>query len=86
MNIINFIVEPPTMCHTDQYPELGTNVLGNNEWLHKYKTLFKYATLCEMCANTEFFLVRIFPHSDWIQWMSSYLSVFSPTAGKYGPE
>ena len=31
MNIINFIVEPPTMCHTDQYPELGTNVLGNNE-------------------------------------------------------
>ena len=23
-------------------------------------------TLCEMCPNKEFFLVRIFPHSDWI--------------------
>ena len=28
----------------------------------------------------ELFLVRIFPYSD------SYLSVFSPDAGKYGPE
>ena len=27
-------------------------------------------------------LLRIFPHSDWIR----YLSVFSPNAGKYGPE
>ena len=33
-------------------------------------------TLREKCPNTEFFLVRIFP----------YLSVFSPNAGKYGPE
>ena len=23
-----------------------------------------FASLCEMCPNTEFFLVRIFPHSD----------------------
>ena len=29
-----------------------------------------------------FFMVRIFPHSDWTR----YLSVFSPNAGKYGPE
>ena len=29
-------------------------------------------------------LVRIFPHSDWIQ--TPYLSVFSPTAGKYRGE
>ena len=36
------------------------------------------ATLQEKCLNTEFFLVRIFPHSD------KYLSVFSPNAGKYG--
>ena len=33
--------------------------------------------LREKCPNTEFFLVRIFPHSGWI---------FSPNAGKYGPE
>ena len=30
--------------------------------------------LREKCSNTEFFLVRIFPHLDWI---------FSPNAGKY---
>ena len=24
-------------------------------------------SLCEKCSNTEFFLVRIFPYSDWIQ-------------------
>ena len=31
-------------------------------------------------------LVRIFPHLDWIQRDASYLSVFSPDMGKYGPE
>ena len=32
------------------------------------------------------FLVRIFTHSDWIRRDTEYLSVFSPNAGKYGPE
>ena len=33
------------------------------------------------------FLVRIFPHSDWIQrGDTEYLPVFSPNAGKYRPE
>ena len=32
------------------------------------------------------FLVRIFPHSDWIRRDTKYLSVFSPNVGKYGPE
>ena len=31
------------------------------------------------------FLIRIFPHSDWIRRDMKYLSVFSPNAGKYGP-
>ena len=31
-------------------------------------------------------LVRIFPHSDWIQKDTEYLSVFSPNTGKYVPE
>ena len=35
--------------------------------------------LREKSPDTEFFLVRMIPHSDWI-------SVFSPNAGKYGPE
>ena len=34
---------------------------------------------------TEFFLVSIFPHY-WIRRDTPYLSVFSPNAGKYGPE
>ena len=43
-------------------------------------------TLREKCPNTEFFLVRIFPHSQWIPRDTPYLCVFSPNAGKYGPE
>ena len=39
-----------------------------------------------MCPNTEFFLVCIFPHSDWIRRNTKYLSEFSPNAWKYGPE
>ena len=34
----------------------------------------------------EFFLVRIFPPLDWIWRDTSYLSIFSPNVGKYGPE
>ena len=41
------------------------------------------------CVKTvqirSFFLVRIFPHLDWIRRDTPYLSVFSPNAGKYGP-
>ena len=33
-------------------------------------------SLCEKCPNTEFFLVCIFPHLDWIR----------RDTGKYGPE
>ena len=42
--------------------------------------------LRKKCPNTEIFLVRIFSHSEWIRRDTSYLSVFSPNAGKYGPE
>ena len=43
-------------------------------------------TLRENCPNMEFFLVRIFSHSNWIWRDTKYLSVFSPNAGKYRPE
>ena len=43
-------------------------------------------TLREKCQNTEFFLLRIFPHSDWIRRGTEYLSLFCSIAGKYGPE
>ena len=32
------------------------------------------------------FLVRIFPHSDWMRRDTEYLFVFHPNARKYGPE
>ena len=35
-------------------------------------------------SKYEVFLVRIFPHSDWIRRDTKYLSVFSLNAGKYG--
>ena len=35
---------------------------------------------------TWYFLVRIFPHSDWIQRDTECFSVFSSNAGKYEPE
>ena len=43
-------------------------------------------TLGEKCPNTEFFLVRFFPHSECIPRDTPYLSVFSPNEGQYGPE
>ena len=55
-----------------------------NSWRKTASTL--RTLVREKCPNTEFFLVRIFPHLDWIRRDTSYLSVFSPNAGKYGPE
>ena len=43
-------------------------------------------TLRENCPNMEFFLVRVFSHSNWIWRDTKYLSVVSPNAGKYRPE
>ena len=31
-----------------------------------------FSALCEKCPNTEFFLVRVFPHSDWIRRDTEY--------------
>ena len=52
-----------------------------------WKWLFRdILTLREKCPNKEFFLVLIFPHSDWIRRDTLYVFVFSPNAGKYRPE
>ena len=32
------------------------------------------------------FLVRLFPHSDWIRRDMEHFAVSSPNAGKFGPE
>ena len=62
-----------------------------NIWVSCYpKKITSFFEPChilrEKCPNTEFFLVRIFPHSDWIRRDTPYLSVLSPNAGKYAPE
>ena len=78
------------------YSEIENNALQSSN----KSTLLSYQTDCfltskrlrEKCQNTDFFLVRIFPYSDWIRrnilYLSDtpYLSVFSPNVGKYGPE
>ena len=44
-----------------------------NKWFHKLKPYPDYLffistyTLREKCPNTEFFLVRVLPHLDWIR-------------------
>ena len=40
----------------------------------------------EKCPNTEFFLVHIFKHLDWLWRDTPYISVFSANEGKYRPE
>ena len=61
----------PSALTAQKYLACPWSVLG------VVKCCLSALSLGEMCPNTEFFLVRIFLHSD---------SVFSPNAGKYGPE
>ena len=51
-----------------------------------FSTYLQEPILREKCPNTELFLVRISPHSDWIRRDTKYLFVFSPNVGKCGPE
>ena len=62
------------------------NILPNIIPMKKKEKKRWKESLREMCPNMEFFLVRIFPHSDWIRRDTKYLSVFSPNAGKYEAE
>ena len=40
---------------------------------------------CGKCSNSEFLMVRVFPHSNWIRKFTEQISVFSRNTGKYGP-
>ena len=72
-----------------KYGPTGTLMqYGINSWRINV-VVFRHLSnisLREKCPDTEFFLVRIFLHSDRIRRDNSYFSVFSPNAGKYGPE
>ena len=56
------------------------------KWNEEIKEDVWSITLREKCANTELFLVRIFPCLDWIRRFTEYMSVSSSNTGKYGPE
>ena len=59
-----------------------------NPNLHVYLRFIKpnWITMYEKFQDTEFFLFRIFPHSDWIRKDMEYLSVLRPNTRKYGPK
>ena len=79
------------LVHHPKVKELGQLIkdllpfLHSDEEVEKILHLFQWFPI-ETAWKVEFFLVRIFPHSDWIQRDAVYLSVFSPNAGKYGSE
>ena len=74
------IVPLAIVAITAGYLHLTGSKLNIWEWSNHSRTLR------ENCPDTEFFLIRIFLHSDWIRRDTPYLSIFIPNAGKYRPE
>ena len=56
--------------------------------LWEYQTCIRFFRLNTAWEVSVFgvFLVRLFPHLDWIRRVAEHLSVFSPNTGRYGPE
>ena len=82
VNFVKFISTlfyriPTAAASVNQQPKLKLNPQHGN------LGIFQKLVLREKCPNTEFFLVRIFPAFGL---NTEYLSVFSPNAGRYGPE
>ena len=64
--------------------KLYQGIQNLSQLLARSQTLF--ITLREKSPNTEFFLVRIFPHLDRTRRDTEDLSIFSSNAEKYRPE
>ena len=54
----------------------------NITWSSKFSVMLIFVKVSALGV----FVVRIFPHSDWIRSDTEYLSVFGGNVGKYGPE
>ena len=74
-------------------PELTSTLWKVTVWLNGWVFVYELSTCVFESSCSHFnvtifrvFLVRIFPHSDWIQRDTEHLFVFSKNAGKYGPE
>ena len=71
---------------TSESSENWTFVLFNKEYLIEDLHFFVQSNTALIVSLFGIFLVRIFPHSEWIQRDTGYLSVFGPNAEKYGPK
>ena len=74
---------------------ISTYLLISHCVKHPYSEFFRSMFSCIQteCGEilwkkpvSEFSFVGIFPHLDWIQRDTKYLSIFSPNAGRYKPE
>ena len=77
VRLLNIIIWNHTVGLCSKRHRLDKSILKWNEWEN---------ALREKYPDREYFLVCIFPHSDWIRIDTKYLTVFSPNAGKYGAE
>ena len=59
--------------YINRMPYLESHMLSIKAF-YFYRFWSSMHSLCEICPNTEIFLVRIFPHSNWIRRDTKYLS------------
>ena len=68
-----WILNIHTIYRVRDLPQFKTELItdprinSTNQKSKMHLLSFSFYSLCEMCPNTEFFLVRIFLHSDWIR-------------------
>ena len=89
-SIVNILNSPLCITFSQSwYRHFLTKVSFRIFQIHNFVTLkhlIMWKVLREKCPNMECLLACIFPYLDWIRRLTEYISVFSPNAGKYGPE
>ena len=75
----NLLIKP----NSHLFPNINFLVSIDLKWLFIF-ILQKHCVKSVQIRS--FFWSVFFPHSDWIRRDTPYLSVFSPNAGKYGPD
>ena len=87
---IQILIDSNVHVHVQQCPSIGYL-----DCIDSYTTETEMSTINQVWTSTYtgwkvsldgVFLARIFPHSDWMQRDTPYLSTISPNAGKHGPE
>ena len=73
-------------CHRLKFPVSESVLKSRRSSLKVDSTVQSQIYTAWKVSKYGVFLVRIFPHSDWIRGFTSYLFVFSANAGKCGAE